>query len=129
MDIIAIAGGFVLRALAGGVAAPVALSHSFVLVVTFAALMVAAGKRRSELHRVGGAPVDGRRVLRHYSLGALHAILLVCAAGALIAYAMWAFELSTVHGIPWRPLTIIPFVGALARYGVSPADRRRRSPG
>src|SRR5271157_2265096 len=41
LDITAIAGGFVLRALAGGVAAPVTLSRSFVLVVTFAALMVA----------------------------------------------------------------------------------------
>ena len=36
-------GGFVLRALAGGVAAPVALSRWFVLVVTFAAVFVGAG--------------------------------------------------------------------------------------
>ena len=51
LDITAIAGGFVLRALAGGVAAPVTLSRWFVLVISFAALFVAAGKRRSELAR------------------------------------------------------------------------------
>src|SRR5262249_1902993 len=44
IDIAAVAGGFVLRALAGGVAAPVTLSRWFVLVVTSVALLVAAGK-------------------------------------------------------------------------------------
>ena len=51
LDIVAIAGGFVLRALAGGVAAPVTLSRWFVLVVTGAALFLAAGKRHAELLR------------------------------------------------------------------------------
>ena len=40
LDIVAVAGGFVLRALAGGVAAPVTLSRWFVLVVTSAALFL-----------------------------------------------------------------------------------------
>src|SRR5205807_338323 len=47
LDIVAIAGGFLLRAVAGGVAAPVRLSRWFLLVVTFAAIFVAAGKRWS----------------------------------------------------------------------------------
>ena len=50
-DLVAIAGGFVLRAVAGGVAAPVTLSRWFLLVVTAAAVMVAAGKRLAELRR------------------------------------------------------------------------------
>ena len=45
LDLFAIAGGFVLRAVAGGVAAPVTLSRWFLLVITFAAVFVAAGKR------------------------------------------------------------------------------------
>ena len=49
LDIVAVAGGFVLRALAGGVAAPVRLSGWFLLVVTCAAVFVAAGKRFGEL--------------------------------------------------------------------------------
>jgi decaprenyl-phosphate phosphoribosyltransferase len=118
LDIIAIAGGFVLRALAGGVAAPVTLSRWFVLVVTFAALLVAAGKRLAELARHDRAPLDGRRVLRHYNLGTLRMILWLSGAGALLAYCMWAFSSWPVTGVPWRVLTILPFAGALARYAM-----------
>jgi decaprenyl-phosphate phosphoribosyltransferase len=65
-DVGAIAAGFVLRAVAGGVAAPVPLSRSFVLVVTFGAVFVAAGKRHAELVRAGAAP-GGRGVLGVYT--------------------------------------------------------------
>jgi decaprenyl-phosphate phosphoribosyltransferase len=30
---------------------------------------------------------------------------------------MWAFQLPAVHGVPWRPLTILPFAVCLLRYG------------
>ena len=55
-DIFAVAGGFVLRAVAGGVAAPVTLSRWFLLVVTASAVSVAAAKRYAELRRTD----DGR---------------------------------------------------------------------
>ncbi len=45
LDLVAIAGGFVLRAIAGGVAAPVTLSRWFIARDHFSALFVAAGKR------------------------------------------------------------------------------------
>ena len=48
-DIFAVAGGFVLRAVAGGVAAPVTLSNWFLLVVTSAAVFVAAEEVRGEV--------------------------------------------------------------------------------
>jgi len=64
-DIFAIAGGFVLRAVAGGVAPPVTLSRWFVLVVIGAAVFVAAGKRHAELRTLTLTRVAGRRrVLR-----------------------------------------------------------------
>jgi decaprenyl-phosphate phosphoribosyltransferase len=113
LDIVAIAGGFVLRAVAGGVAAPVTLSRWFVLVVSCAALFIAAGKRQSELRRGG----TGRRVLRLYTEARLRLIVVGSAACALFAYGVWAFQLPSVDGIPWRPLTIIPFALCLARYG------------
>jgi decaprenyl-phosphate phosphoribosyltransferase len=46
----------------------------------------------------------------------LRLILAASGAGALFAYCVWAFELPTVGGIPWRPLTIVPFAAALVRY-------------
>jgi decaprenyl-phosphate phosphoribosyltransferase len=130
LDIVAIAGGFVLRAVAGGVASPVALSHWFVLVVTAAAVFVAAGKRHGELRRTvaASAIVGRRRVLEGYTEMRLRMILASSGAVAVIAYAGWAFKLPAVHGVPWRPLTIIPFVAAIARYGMLVGAGQGESP-
>jgi decaprenyl-phosphate phosphoribosyltransferase len=119
IDIVVVAGGFVLRALAGGVAAPVTLSRWFVLVVTSAALFIAAGKRHAELMRTShpDAPRDGRgrRVKRHYSPGGLRLLLAGSSGCTLFAYAVWAFN--DIDGFPWRLLTVIPFTLCLLRYG------------
>jgi decaprenyl-phosphate phosphoribosyltransferase len=118
LDVIAIAGGFVLRAVAGGVAAPVTLSRWFVLVVACAAVLVAAGKRQAELVRTEANRAPRRRVLERYSASRLRLLLAASGAGALFAYCVWAFQLPAVDGVPWRPLTIIPFAACLLRYGV-----------
>lgn len=117
LDILAIAGGFVLRAVAGGVAAPVTLSSWFLLVITFAAILVAAGKRRAELQRAGRVIGKGRRALHSYSPNALGLILVGSALAALIAYGAWALAVPMVGGFPWRIVTILPFAAGLARYG------------
>lgn len=115
-DVFAVAGGFVLRAVAGGVAAPVTLSRWFLLVVTSSAVLVAAAKRYAELRRADGSAASRRRVLDSYSPRALELIIAGATAVALLAYCMWAFSLPVVRGIPWRPLTIVPFAACLRRY-------------
>jgi decaprenyl-phosphate phosphoribosyltransferase len=126
LDIFAVAGGFVLRALAGGVAAPVTLSRWFVLVVSSAALFLAAGKRHAELVRVsrdeggqrsGGPTAASRRVLSGYTPGGLRLLLGGSAGCALFGYCVWAFGLVDVDGVPWRLLTVVPFTICLLRYG------------
>jgi decaprenyl-phosphate phosphoribosyltransferase len=117
LDIAAVAGGFVLRAVAGGVAAPVTLSRWFVLVVTSAAVLVAAGKRHAELRRAEELGTEGRRVLAQYGSARLRLIIVGSAGLAVFAYTVWAFNESDVDRVPWRPLTIIPFVACLLRYG------------
>jgi decaprenyl-phosphate phosphoribosyltransferase len=122
LDIIAIGGGFVLRAVAGGAAAPVSLSRWFLLVITAAAVFVAAGKRHAELLRTeaaagAGAAAGRRRVLEGYSETRLRVILAASAAAALFAYSVWAFQLPVVAGVPWRLLTIPLFAICLLRYG------------
>jgi decaprenyl-phosphate phosphoribosyltransferase len=120
LDIVAIAGGFVLRALAGGVAAPVTLSRWFVLVVTGAALFLAAGKRHAELVRTAvawGPAEPGRHVLQRYSPGVLRLLLTGSGAVALFAYYVWVFQLPDIDGVPWRLLTAVPFTICLLRYG------------
>lgn len=117
LDLIAIAGGFVLRATAGGVAAPVGLSRWFVLVVTAAAVLVAAGKRHAELRRSAHGSEARRRVLELYTPHLLRFVVLASSAMALLAYGVWALRLPTAQGLPWRPITIAPFALCLARYG------------
>jgi decaprenyl-phosphate phosphoribosyltransferase len=117
LDLIAIGGGFLLRAVAGGVAAPVSLSRWFLLVISAAAVCVAAGKRYAELRRAEGSGAARRRVLHAYTVRLLQRLLVVSALCALFAYSMWAFQLPLLGGVPWRPLTILPFAVCLLRYG------------
>lgn len=131
LDVLAIAGGFVLRAVAGGVAAPVALSRWFVLVITSAAVLVAAGKRLAELRRAEAADADltgRRRVLELYNAARLRVIMAASAVVALVAYCVWAFEVPDVDGVPWRPLTVIPFAACLLRYGALVKGGRGEAP-
>lgn len=130
LDIIAIGGGFLLRAVAGGVASPVTLSRWFLLVVSAASVFVAAGKRHAELRRTTLAAVTAgrRRVLEGYTEARLRLILMASAAVAVFAYGVWAFQLADIDGVPWRPLTLIPFAAGIARYGLLVHRGRGESP-
>ena len=114
-DMLAIAGGFVLRAVAGGVAANVPLSRWFLVVVSCGAIFVVAGKRHAELF---GSAGDGptRATLRVYSAASLRAVLAAAALGMTVAYAIWAFR-RPEHG-PFYELSVIPIVLWLCRYGI-----------
>ena len=112
-DIVAIAGGFVLRAVAGGVATDVHLSRSFLLVTSWCAVFLVAGKRYAELGD-GTARSLTRSTLRRYSAGSLRLLLAGAAVLASVAYAVWAFTRSQ-HGL-WYVLSMVPFVLWLGRY-------------
>jgi decaprenyl-phosphate phosphoribosyltransferase len=113
-DITAIAGAFVLRAVAGGVAANIPISRWFVVVVSFAALFVAAGKRYSDF--LDPAMRRSRPVLRRYSAEFLRVVIAIACAAALGAYCVWAFEAISPTAVPWREITIVPFTIAVLRY-------------
>ena len=61
LDLAVVSSGFLLRAIAGGTAAGLALSPWFLLVATFGALFVVSGKRYSEMARLGAEAGTGRR--------------------------------------------------------------------
>jgi decaprenyl-phosphate phosphoribosyltransferase len=111
VDIVVIAAGFGLRAVAGGVAAGVPLSRSFLLVTTACAVFVVAGKRYAELTT---GPTGGRATLRRYSPRALRLVLRVAAALGCVAYGRWAFTRSAAG--PWLELSLLPFALWLGRY-------------
>lgn len=111
-DIAVVAAGFLVRAAAGGIAADVRLSRSFLIVTSACALFLVAGKRYAEArerdHR------RARRTLRRYSRRSLRLVVLAAAAVGAIAYACWAFTRSAPG--PWIPLSLVPFVLWLGRY-------------
>lgn len=112
-DVLAIAAGFVLRALAGGVATDIYLSRYFVIVTGSCAIFLVTAKRYAELREHDGA-VPARATLRRYSLGQLRVTLAAAAAVAGVAYTGWAFTRPT-H-VVWYALSIAPLVLWLGRY-------------
>jgi decaprenyl-phosphate phosphoribosyltransferase len=115
-DICAIAGAFVIRAVAGAIATGVPSSPWFVIVVSFAALFVAAGKRYADF--LDPAARRSRPVLEQYTAEFLRLVIGVAAAVALGAYCLWAFAGTRPAEMPWRGLTIAPFTVAMLRYGL-----------
>lgn len=125
LDILAIAAGFVLRALAGGVATDIRLSRWFVIVTASCAMFLVAAKRYAELREQAG---DGpaRATLRHYSVRGLSAALVAAAAVACMAYAGWAF--TRPSHLLWYGLSIVPLALWLGRYGVLVGGGRGQAP-
>ncbi len=91
VDLVAVAAGFVLRAIAGAAATDVQMSKWFSLTTSFASLFIVAGKRYAELRDLGDAS-QTRRTLDDYSLGFLRIVLSVSCGAALVTYCIWAFE-------------------------------------
>ena len=115
-DILAIAAGFLLRALAGGAAADVHVSPWFVIVVSLGAILIVAGKRHAELHHAAGRDAGLRRVMSAYSLGGLRVTIWAAGLAAIITYVLWALTHPEHAAVPWHRLSLIPFVAWLLRY-------------
>ena len=118
-DIGAVASGFVLRAVAGGVAVGVPISHWFLLVTSFGSLFLVSGKRTAEHIDLGDRRRSHRSTLGNYSLRFLHHLRSVTASVAVAAYCLWAFEKAAVApGAIWFGLSIVPFVLVTLRYAL-----------
>ena len=117
LDMLVIAAGFVLRALAGGAATDIYLSRYFLLVTAFCAVYLVAAKRLAELRaqHAGGAGAL-RATLRSYSGTGLRALLSAAALGAGLAYWWWAFT-RPAH-VLWYALSACALMAWLARYAL-----------
>lgn len=91
-DVFIIAAGFVLRALAGAFVIPVPISTWFYLCMTFLALFLALGKRRSELIRLDDQAGIHRQNLRQYSLVLLDQLISVVVTSMLLTYCLYTFQ-------------------------------------
>lgn len=119
IDLAVVSSGFLLRAVAGGVATGILLSQWFLLVASFGSLFMVAGKRYSELKSLG-VEAGTRRSLERYSESYLRFVWMLAAGTVLVSYSLWAFENRGEPwlGVPWTALSIAPFTLALLQYAL-----------
>jgi len=119
IDLAAVASGFLLRAIAGGVAVGVPISKWFLIVAAFGSLFMVAGKRQAEHLDLGEERGEHRTTLNAYSADYLRYVRSVSSSVAIAAYCLWAFEKADLAASPvWFQLSIVPFVLAILRYAL-----------
>ena len=123
IELALLAMGFLLRAIAGGVASNLPISQWFLIVAGFGSLFMAAGKRASELQSANaagdGTAATQRKSLAGYTPGYLRFVWGTAAAVTISAYCLWAFDVaSQPASFPWAEWSIVPFVLAILRYAV-----------
>jgi decaprenyl-phosphate phosphoribosyltransferase len=120
IDMIVVAAGFVLRAVAGVVGTEIPVSNWYLIVASFGSLFLVASKRSTEL-RLGDAAVGHRGSLDAYTPSFLLLVRGVAVSITLLAYCLWAFEKASVADpwVPWFELSIVPFTALLFRYALT----------
>ncbi|WP_422657198.1 decaprenyl-phosphate phosphoribosyltransferase [Paenibacillus sp. EC2-1] len=107
IDIMIIAAGFVLRAIAGGLVIHVPFTPWFLLCTMLLSLFLAIGKRRHELVLLHEDKGSHRKVLEHYSLELLDQFSGIVTTATIISYSLFTFTSGrTVHLMWTIPLVI-----------------------
>jgi len=131
LDVMTVASGFVLRAVAGSIAIDHAIinragqaneldltiSPWLYVVTALGALFIALAKRRNELHNAGDNSVAQRSILTEYTVPLLDNLINVVATATLVSYTLYTFSTGvTEANVPGdhSMMLTIPFVA----YGV-----------
>ena len=111
LDVLTVAVGFVLRAVAGAAAIAVEISGWLVICTILVALFLALGKRRHEYRTLRGDAAAHRPILAEYSEGFLDQMVAVVTASTVTAYALYTMSPDTVAKFHTRLLPVtLPFV-------------------
>ena len=97
IDAFCIASGFLLRILAGGLAANAKISHWLLLCTLFLALFLALCKRRAEIDLLGDDRGAHRANLREYTVPFVDQLVTVLAATTIVNYTMYTVAEETVN--------------------------------
>ena len=109
VDVFAVAAGFVLRAVVGGVVIAVPISPWLYLCTLLGALFLALAKRRAEFRLLESEAVNHRPALEGYTLPILDQLMAVVTAATVIAYSLYTFTAGNLPRNGAMMLTI-PFV-------------------
>lgn len=110
IDIMTIATGFVLRALAGGIVIKVDFTPWFLICVFLLSMLLAIGKRRHELILLTDNKESHRKVLQSYSVPLLDQMTNVVVTATITSYSIFTFMSGRTLNLMWT----IPIV----MYGV-----------
>lgn len=133
LDVMTIAIGFVLRAVAGGLVIDVHISNWLLVCTMLGALFLGLAKRRHEITLLASGASGHRKILEEYDPYLLDQMIGVVAAATMVAYIIYCAspETHAYFGTEWMVLTT-PFpVYGLFRYlylvhrkagGGSPSD-------
>jgi 4-hydroxybenzoate polyprenyltransferase len=118
LDVLTVATGFVLRAVAGAAAIEVEISGWLVICTILIALFLALGKRRHEYRTLHGAAAAHRPILAEYSEGFLDQMVAVVTASTVTAYALYTMSPDTVAKFHTRllPVTLLFVLYGVFRY-------------
>jgi len=115
IDLVVVSSGFVLRAMAGGLAAGILISPWFITVTAASAMFIVSGKRFCEF-RNHGEHGETRNSLRGYTESYLRMLWTSSMGLALVFYVLWSVEIGG-DGKHWLALlTALPFTLVLLRY-------------
>ena len=115
LDVFLIAGGFMLRLLAGTLGVGIAPSQWLLLCGLMLSLFLGFAKRRAELYAASDGTAGGRKVLENYQPVLLDKLIVVTASGAIITYSLYTTSEKTVQTHRTEALIYtVPFV----MYGV-----------
>lgn len=118
IDICIVSSGFLLRAIAGGVAAEIELSQWFLLMMAFGSLFMAAGKRYAELKLAERTGAKIRKSLESYTMTYLRFVWTMAATALVLCYGLWAFQQDDIKDTNWYAISMVPFTVAVLRYAV-----------
>lgn len=111
LDVLTVAVGFVLRAVAGAVAVEAEISGWLLICTVLIALFLALGKRRHEYLTLHGGAAAHRPILAEYSEGFIDQMIAVVTASTVTAYALYTMSPETVAKFHTRLLPVtLPFV-------------------
>ncbi len=109
IDVLSVAAGFVLRAVAGAVVISVTISPWLYVCTTLLALLISFSRRRHELALLAGEASNHRASLDDYSIHLLDHMTSIVASTTIIAYSLYTFLAPNVPANHAMMLTI-PFV-------------------
>src|SRR6201996_5482135 len=117
LDICIVSSAYLIRAIAGGVAANIPLSQWFLLVMTFGSLFMVAGKRYAELQLSERTGAKIRKSLESYTSTYLRFVWTLSATAVVVCYGLFAFQRDIGHG-SWWVISMVPFTIGILRYAV-----------